>query len=343
MKMMEKNDQLQQNSTSATPGEVGEESRSDVSHAKAALFLVGVMILGIGLWYALSSDDLIIQTKQAEFAVHEEKVEVRPPDPYKDIMLEAKAVFMFDINSGEVLFARNEEMQLPLASLTKLMTVYTASKYFNDEDLIIINQDSLAEEGDSGLFANESWKFKDLTDFTLLVSSNDGANTLAGAAGALIAKKDGILLTETTFVDAMNAEVDRLGLVQTYFLNETGLDPTEQFSGSYGSARDVVTLLNHILHHKPDLLTATTFPEATFYSSENFPHEAENTNEYTGNIPGLIASKTGFTDLAGGNLIIVLDVGINHPIAVAILGSSVEGRFSDAEKLVSAALIDIAQ
>ena len=52
----------------------------------------------------------------------------------------------------------------------------------------------------------------------------------------------------------------------------------------------------------------------------------------------LIASKTGYTDLAGGNLVIAFDAGFNHPIIVSVLGSTIDGRFTDAEALVWAAL-----
>jgi D-alanyl-D-alanine carboxypeptidase len=61
---------------------------------------------------------------------------------------------------------------------------------------------------------------------------------------------------------------------------------------------------------------------------------ARNTNRETGKFPLLLASKTGYTDLAGGNLALAFDAGFNHPIVVVVLGSSYDGRFADAEKLV---------
>ena len=53
-------------------------------------------------------------------------------------------------------------------------------------------------------------------------------------------------------------------------------------------------------------------------------------------------SKTGFTDLAGGNLALVFDAGIEHPIAVVVLGSSKKERFTDASALVAAAFAHFA-
>jgi D-alanyl-D-alanine carboxypeptidase len=55
-------------------------------------------------------------------------------------------------------------------------------------------------------------------------------------------------------------------------------------------------------------------------------------------MPGLLLSKTGYTDLAGGNLVIVFDVGIGHPVAIVVLGSTRDARFTDVEKLMHATL-----
>ena len=60
---------------------------------------------------------------------------------------------------------------------------------------------------------------------------------------------------------------------------------------------------------------------------------AANTNTAQGAIAGLILGKTGITDLAGGNLAIVFDVGFARPVVAVILGSSREGRFTDMETL----------
>ena len=79
---------------------------------------------------------------------------------------------------------------------------------------------------------------------------------------------------------------------------ETGLDPTSSVSGGYGSARDTALLMEYIIREHPELVSETTKPNKSIESESLFVHEATNTNSITGNIPGLIASKTGFTDLA---------------------------------------------
>jgi D-alanyl-D-alanine carboxypeptidase len=68
----------------------------------------------------------------------------------------------------------------------------------------------------------------------------------------------------------------------------------------------------------------------------------KNTNQGVVQVPGALLSKTGFTDLAGGNLVVVFDAGMAHPVAVVVLGSTVEGRFTDVKRLMDATLAHFA-
>ena len=123
-------------------------------------------------------------------------------------------------------------------------------------------------------------------------------------------------------------------------MNETGLDEEVGISGAYGSAKDVATLFEYIIHVEPNLFSATTMESARI-SSFDASHAATNTNVIAARIPGLIASKTGFTDLAGGNLAIAFEAGPLHPVIVIVFGSTEEGRFADVETLVHAAVTAI--
>lgn len=265
-------------------------------------------------------------------------------NPFDSVSLTGNAAFVWDSSKQEKIFGYNEEAQLPLASLTKLMTILTASDVLDPDNIIVIESDSLETEGDSGLIIYEQWSFKNLSDFTLVVSSNDGAAAIASTAGAIQLHKSyhQNQTEEAAFVEAMNIQSKKIGLEQTYFVNETGLDPNEALSGGYGSVKDVAILLDKILEINPSLVEATAF-EAFSINSNSMTHTATNTNQIVGKITGLIASKTGFTDLAGGNLVIAFDVGINRPIIAAVLGSTKEGRFEDIEKLVKATILYISQ
>ena len=271
-----------------------------------------------------------------------------PVSPFEHLSIEAKAAYVYDITTGEILFSKNEQAQLPLASLTKLMTALVASRLISADTVITIKESSINIDGDNGFHKDEKWKFKDLLDYTLVVSSNDGAHAIASVAGAFVHEtpvKEEVGVEENPrrdFILQMNQTSKSLGLTQSYFINESGLDTNTMVGGGYGSARDVASLLAYIISERPLLLEATAYETHNFISEDQFVYNATNTNTAIGNIPGLIASKTGFTDLAGGNLAIAYDAGINRPIVAVVLGSSFEGRFRDIENLVQATLKDLA-
>jgi len=255
---------------------------------------------------------------------------------FNNISIVAKSAYVFDVLNNKVIYKKNEFAQLPLASITKLMTALTASEILPKNSHVTIKKEFLEEEGDSGLLTDESWKLKDLLDFSLVVSSNDGARSIASVAGAFDLKTEDYALGRKDFILKMNVEAKKLGLQQTYFVNESGLDEGN-VSGGYGSALDVSKLLQYILMHKPNLLEATKYPKISINSGDT-THSATNTDIEVNNIPALIASKTGFTDLAGGNLAVAFDSSIGRPIIVVVLGSTAQARFSDVSTLVKASM-----
>lgn len=263
-----------------------------------------------------------------------------PPKPVFQIpnTLEAKAAYVFDITTGEVLYSHNATTSLPLASVTKLMTALVAHEQVPATTVAAIHAEDIAQEGDSGLLANERWQLKDLIDFTLLVSSNDGASALATASMAFSTSSADVTVRKSEFISLMNQKAQQLGLTGTYFVNESGLDINTEAAGAYGTAADVAALFSYILATYPDIIEATRYERVSFTSIDDFRHPAKNTNDAVHAIPGLIGSKTGLTDLAGGNLVFGMDVGFGRPVAIAILGSSEKGRFTDAEALASSTL-----
>jgi D-alanyl-D-alanine carboxypeptidase len=240
------------------------------------------------------------------------------------------------------LYAKNAEAQLPLASVAKVMVALTSTRIIPDYTLISINSKDLREEGDSGLFVGEEWRLKNLLDFALMVSSNDAINSIASIAGSQIVSKQKTKTSGELFIDEMNKTAREIGLTQTYFLNGSGLDLSGGISGGYGSAEDMAKLFAYVLKEKPELLEATSYSSLTL-SSNSHNHVALNTNKAINNIPNVLASKTGFTDLSGGNLVIAFDAGLMRPIVISVLGSSYDGRFTDMEKLVSTTFKKLAQ
>lgn len=268
------------------------------------------------------------------------------PTPFEQVFLSSRAAYVLDGKTGKELWSFNGNAQLPLASLTKIMMAVTALSLVPDSIVITINPLFLQAERGGGLYGNEQWHLKDLLDLTLLESSNDGANAIAATAGQFAGTAaalqprnlgdSGYNLGREQFVTAMNNKARKLGLAQTYFVNPTGLDESDNVAGGYGSARDMATLFSYALHTYPKLFEATRHEVREFTSLSSLKHKAKNTNPFLGNFPALIGSKTGFTDLAGGNLVLAFDAGPDHPIIISVLGSTENGRFEDTLKLVTA-------
>ncbi|HRH26826.1 MAG TPA: D-alanyl-D-alanine carboxypeptidase [Parcubacteria group bacterium] len=261
--------------------------------------------------------------------------QVKSSEVFDDLKLKARAVYVYDLSTNKVLYAKNENVQLPLASITKLMTAVVAVELLPQNSNITIRSDFLREEGDSGLVVSESWKMRDLLDFSLVTSSNDGARSLASVIGAVTLDTSDYNLGRKDFIEKMNSKAKELGLTQSFFLNETGLDIDTNTSGGYGSATDVNTLMNYMIVNYPDVLEPTKYTTIKI-SSDDKKHTGKNTNDFVGSIPGLFASKTGYTNMAGGNLTVAFDAGLAHPVIVTVLGSTQEGRFEDVELLADA-------
>lgn len=262
--------------------------------------------------------------------------------PFPEVSLEAKSAYIYDMRTGEEIYALEADKRLPLASITKLMSSLVAYELSPQTGLVTITEKSLEPYGDSGLRVGERWSLRNLLDFSLVSSSNDGMRAVAlslAGVGKVVSTDEEAL---RSFVEAMNRKASQLDLSNTYFWNETGLDESEVKGGGYGSARDTANLLAHILSNYPDLLEATRSEDLAVLSN-NTLHLARNTNILVNEIPGILASKTGYTDIAGGNLVFAFDPELGRPIIISILGSSAEGRFQDARKLVSATLKYIQQ
>lgn len=248
-----------------------------------------------------------------------------PPRVVADI--DAQSAYVFDIQNKRVLFQKEGDQQMPLASLTKLMTALVAHETLGRDALVTISDESFEPEGDSGFLLNEVWRSGDLIDFTLMTSSNDGAHTLALET----AKHERMRSTE--FYTHMNAKASELALGQTFFLNPTGLDVSSSTSGAYGSARDVAHLLAYAQEHAPEAFDRSSEASRTFFSVSGFEHKAEHTSTLASTLPRGAIIKTGFTDLAGGNLGVIVEPILGNPVAIVVLGSSREARERDIERL----------
>lgn len=231
--------------------------------------------------------------------------------------LSAQGVVIFEPYSGSVLYAKNADASLPLASLTKLMTALVAVESYNLEEEIEITQGYDVEGTKMKLVPGEKLLVKDLLAGLLILSGNDAAMALAYHHPEGYDK----------FVEKMNQKAKDLHMDHTSFLNPTGLDA----DGQYSSPHDIAILTKALLQKKQifDLL-GTSQTEVSSIDGK-YIHTINTTNNLLGKIEGLEAGKTGNTLLAGECLMTVVDRQ-DKTIVTVVMGST--DRFGDTQKLV---------
>ncbi len=241
--------------------------------------------------------------------------------------IKAKSAYVYDIDSNTVLFEKNSSEVTYLASITKIMTAVVAKEDLSPDEDIVITSDSIIAPDYLQDSQGEHWNRDELIRFMLFVSSNTAAN-----AFDIAAKKQGKGL-----VFLMNRKAHELGLKTLSFMNSSGLDDAGETVSSYGNVKDVVKLFEYGVVRYPNLFEPGKYKNYNFISTQGNNYFAENTNDVVENIPGIFASKTGFTNLAGGNLIVGFEVN-GHRIIACVLGSDKDARFTDIEALVTAAI-----
>ncbi len=245
------------------------------------------------------------------------------------VVLEAKAAYVFDATQKKVLYEKNGDQPLPLASLAKIMTAITALDAALPTDQIQIAPLAIWEEGDSGLVPNETWQLSDILSFMLVTSSNDAAAAVAISTEKKLSGTATTTAAVPYFLESMNAKAEALGLSTLHFTDPTGLDQDRMHPGAVGSARDVAALFQYGLANHYDIFKASGQKSITVHSMNVVPYDAINTNKYLDAFAHVIASKTGYTLLAGGNLVVAFETSTGHQITAVVLGSSPTGRFTD--------------
>lgn len=196
--------------------------------------------------------------------------------------IHARAWFVQSATTGDVLAHHGERAKVPIASITKLMTVLVTLEHAKLDDVVTV-EPSASQVGEStiDLTSGERITVRDLVRAALIQSANDAANALAD----YVAKGD----TER-FVGMMNAKARELGLNDTHFVRPDGLD----IAGHVSSARDVTKLAQVLMHDRfvrsvVRVRTATISGGRTLYTW----------NDLLGHFPGLLGVKTGHTADAG--------------------------------------------
>lgn len=247
------------------------------------------------------------------------------PLPYKissasDFDSNTKAAVVLDVGTDAVLYFKNSNERLPIASLTKIMTALIVLEKTNLEDIVTISENAAnVEKTKNGLSTGEKISAENLLKIMLIDSNNVAAVALAEYTSGNMDE----------FVKLMNGKAKLLGLKQTNFSNPAGLDE----SGNYSTAYDVAQLMDYAAD-KPPIWDILRTQKLTLTSVDGkIKHRLKNTNLLLGKLKNITGGKTGFTDEAGQCLaLIVGDPKEKHRIISVVLGA--EDRFSETGKLV---------
>lgn len=240
--------------------------------------------------------------------------------------ISAKSAILVDFNTGKVLYSKNENEPLAMASMTKVMSMLLIMEKIDDGSLKYDNIVEISTEsssmGGSQIFLNPGDKYKviDLLKGVAMASAND-------AVVALAEKTYG---SKEHFIEAMNKKAESLGLKNTHFVNVHGLDE----EGHYSSAYDMSVMARELLKHEK-ILDFTRVYEEYLTKPDGSQIWLVNTNKLVRFYDGVDGLKTGFTQKAGYCLTATGKKNNLRLISVVMGEESIEKRSSDTVKLLN--------
>jgi len=267
-----------------------------------------------------------ILSAQANQTAFEERTKVLKPlrdQRTADLNIAARSAVSFLVkDSGQemMLFQKQIDKPLPIASLTKLMTALVVLKNYDLGRNITVSQEAVQQEEDLGrLTVGQTLSVETLLYPLLMESSNDAAFSLAN---------DYPDMNQTKFVGLMNSQAQKLGMSDTYFSNESGLDSENSEPSNYSTARDLVVLVQALLD-EPLIWQILGTAKINLYGVELI-----STNQLLEEMPHVIGGKTGYTEEALGCFLLVLKPFMGHQYAVNVILGTGNGRFTEMAKLV---------
>ena len=238
------------------------------------------------------------------------------------ISIKAKSAIVVDAVTGEELFAKNKNLRLPIASLTKLAAVLV---FFNAKpDLsktITITRADLNNAGRSKLYVGDSITLNDCLHFCLMCSDNAATKALARAAGL-----DGL-----KFISEMNNLASTLGMFNTHFV-----DPTGRSAGNVSTAADLIKLIRKAYYNQKIAEISGKISYRSKPLNKDKAYILYNTNRLLYNRQWKIrGGKTGHISQSGYCLALDVYDNSGRQVEAVLLGSpSNNYRYRDAHRLL---------
>lgn len=200
----------------------------------------------------------------------------------------AKSMIVIEQSSGRVLFSKNENEKLPMASTTKIITAIYVIEHVDDLDKVFeIPKEAVGIEGTSiGLKAGEHLSIRELLYGLMLRSGNDSAIALAIAVSG----------SEEKFVDEVNLFLHEIGLNNTHISNPHGLPAEDHFTTASDLARVTAFAMNNQTFRE---IVSTKEKKISNELESKFSRNLKNKNKILSSFAGANGVKTGFTVKAG--------------------------------------------
>lgn len=264
---------------------------------------------------AFSQQNLWQEKPVVQFALHPIP-EVKKTAPYPPIS--AEGVYIADLSSFTPVFEKNSHKNLYPASTAKIVTALVVADVFKPTDVIVVTKQITKEDQPDwqlmGLVTGEKITVENLLYGTLVYSANDAAFTLANAYGY------------DAFIIKMNEKAAALGMKNSHFKNPIGIDDIEQLTTPYDLALAARALLKNSYLAKFVSTKEITISDTDY----KYFHKLSNVNQLLGEVVGIGGLKTGYTELAGQNLVSFYKKNGNQYIIVVLKSLD---RFEDTRVL----------
>jgi D-alanyl-D-alanine carboxypeptidase (penicillin-binding protein 5/6) len=239
----------------------------------------------------------------------------------------AKAYFLIDAQSGTVLAEHNADMPLPPASLTKMMTSYVLAKEITEgrvqeTDMVTVSENAWSQnplfQGSSLMWIEPGMEvsIEDLQRGIIISSGND----------ATVAVAEHLAGSEAVFAEMMNGNAEKLGMVDTYYVNSHGLPHPDHVT----TARDLAILAKAMINDHPDQYAIYKEREFTYNNIKQY-----NRNTLLAEDPTVDGLKTGHTEEAGYCLVASAERRGMRLISVVMGTSSTRARKNETRSLLN--------
>lgn len=270
--------------------------------------------------------------------------------------IDAKAAIAVDADTGKIFYAQDSTTPMPIASITKVLSIYVVYDKIKNEELDLLDQVVISpqlaelstkpELSNVALIANQAYTVESLIHASLIQSAN----------AAVMALGEKVAGSQEQFVNLMRQKAESLGITDAKIISVSGLNNRDLGDFRYPgtgddeenemSAQDVAIIAKHFIADYPEVLNITSTVQENFGENTAQPSIMQNWNQLLPGLPlqkeGVIGLKTGTTDLAGACFVGVIRQNSREVITVVLHANNQandsNARFVETSKLMDYAL-----